>query len=76
VVAVNVAVRPLAVSVPPDGATLHVTPPVHAELALSVATSDDVAPMFIVVGLALTVTPLTVHVVVVLVVPLSEPHAN
>jgi hypothetical protein len=76
--AVNVAVRPLVASVPPAGVALHVTPPVHDALALSVATNDEVAPVLTVDGLALTVTPPTVHVGVPLVVPSvapSEPQA-
>jgi hypothetical protein len=58
---VKTAVRPLAVSVPPVGAALHVTPPLHVDVALSVAVSAVLAPVFIAVGLAATPTPLTAH---------------
>jgi hypothetical protein len=58
---VKVAVRPLGVRVPPAGVALHATPLVQDELALTVAVSVEVAPLFIVVGLAATLTPLTVH---------------
>src|SRR5882672_3933217 len=58
----KVAVLPLGVSVPPAGVTLQVTAPEHAALAFTVAVKVEVAPVFIVVGLALTVTPLTVQV--------------
>jgi hypothetical protein len=76
--AVNVADRPLGVSTPPAGDALHVTPPAHDVLALSEAVSVEVAPVLTVAGLALTATPLTVHVVELVgepVVPL-DPHAH
>jgi hypothetical protein len=62
VVAENVAVLPLGVSVPPAGVTLQLTPVAQDALALSVAASVEFPPLLIVLGLAATVTPDTVHV--------------
>jgi hypothetical protein len=57
----KVAVKPLAVSVPPVGVALHVTPVEQLAVALTVAVSDTVAPAFTEAGFALTLTLLTVQ---------------
>jgi hypothetical protein len=68
---VNVAVRPLVVSVvAPDGVTLQVTPPVHCDVALTVAVTVTAAPGFTMIGLALALTLLTVQPALVESLPL------
>jgi hypothetical protein len=62
VVAENIAVLPLGVSVPPAGVTLQITPVAQDALALTVAASVAFPPLLIVPGLAATVTPETVQV--------------
>jgi hypothetical protein len=76
--AVNVAVNPLGVSVPPVGVALQFTVPLHDELALTVAVSVEVAPAFTVAGLALTATLLTAQVGGggLLVLPVPQPHCT
>jgi hypothetical protein len=73
------AVRPLGVSVPPAGVAFHVTARVQEEVALTVAVSEVAAPVFIVVGLATTVTPVTVQaggLGVLAVLPLPHPESK
>jgi hypothetical protein len=70
-VPVNVAVRPLVVSVvPADGVTLQVTAPVQDAVALTVAVTVTEAPGFTMVGLALALTLLTVQPALVESLPL------
>ena len=71
--ALNVAVSPFGVSVPPAGEAAHVTPPVHDAFALIVAVSVADVVVVIDVEFALTPTLETVQVGVVLVGPLSDP---
>jgi hypothetical protein len=77
--AVNVAVSPLGVRVPPDGVAAQVTPPEQDDVALAVAVNVAATPVFIVAELALTPTLVTVHfggVLPVLVGPPAPPHAD
>jgi hypothetical protein len=74
----NDADKPLGVNVPPVGVELHVTPPPQDEVAFTLAVNVDVAPVFIVVGFAVTLTALTVHVGglgVLAVLPLPHPES-